>query len=407
MRKLVTLQTIDKLTPIEGADKIELAHIRGWTIVVSKGEFYEGQQVFYFEPDSMLPLDRGYFTHLAKYGITAKNGHSYHRLKTMKLRGQISQGLIFPYTIFYTNPLAEIDEKGTPHSRTIEGNPCSPYLDPDRCDDKLTQIMENGGDFSDYFGVIKYELPDNFIRNNTLPFPAWLSKTDETRIQSLDQEVIDQILQDKENYYPTEKIDGTSCTIYCRILETGIEEYGVCSRNQDLKDKTDAFWKLAQKKQLSTKLYNQNPISLLDFVRAITLQEAHRNPRPNTVSCVIQGEVFGGKIQNNPLKQEGIHIRLFNLFINGSQLCYTQIKEQYPEILQVWVPIHSCQLPDTVEEIIKQPDGVKSLIPGAEDCQIEGFVWRNYNTSTLYLPDGKPIKASFKAISNNYLLKHE
>ena len=98
-RKLVTLKMVDAITPIEGADKIECAHIGGWAVVVGKGEFSVGQTVFYFEVDSLLPLENKIFTFLEPRGVTTQNGIKYHRLKTAKLRGQVSQGLIMPFEI--------------------------------------------------------------------------------------------------------------------------------------------------------------------------------------------------------------------------------------------------------------------------------------------------------------------
>lgn len=96
MRKLSTIQEIGALTPIENADQIETAHVRGWTVVVGKGEFEVGQKVLFFEIDSMLPLDNPLFAFLESRGVKMVGGLKYHRLRTMKLRGQISQGLILP-----------------------------------------------------------------------------------------------------------------------------------------------------------------------------------------------------------------------------------------------------------------------------------------------------------------------
>ena len=83
-RKLVTLRDITDIQPIEGADKIEVATIGGWKVVVKKGEYYVGQKVFYAEIDSMLPLDRGYFAFLRERGVKVQDGKEYHRLKTVR-----------------------------------------------------------------------------------------------------------------------------------------------------------------------------------------------------------------------------------------------------------------------------------------------------------------------------------
>lgn len=93
-RKLVSIQTIDDVQPIENADSIEVALVGGWNIVIRKGEFKKGDKAFYFEIDSMLPLEDKRFSFLESRGKKIQNGILYHRLKTAKLRGQISQGLL-------------------------------------------------------------------------------------------------------------------------------------------------------------------------------------------------------------------------------------------------------------------------------------------------------------------------
>ena len=99
-RKLVSIQTIDDIQPIENADNIEVALVGGWNIVIRKGEFKKGDKAFYFEIDSMLPLEDERFSFLEPRGKKEQNGILYHRLKTAKLRGQISQGLLFPLNIW-------------------------------------------------------------------------------------------------------------------------------------------------------------------------------------------------------------------------------------------------------------------------------------------------------------------
>ena len=99
-RKLVSIQTIDDIQPIENADNIEVALVGGWNIVIRKGEFKKGDKAFYFEIDSMLPLEDERFSFLEPRGNKEQNGILYHRLKTAKLRGQISQGLLFPLNIW-------------------------------------------------------------------------------------------------------------------------------------------------------------------------------------------------------------------------------------------------------------------------------------------------------------------
>lgn len=388
MRKLATLRVVSALTPIEDADKIETAHIDGWTVVVGKGEFTVGQQVLFFEIDSMLPLDNPLFSFLEPRGVKIQDGIKYHRLKTVKLRGQISQGLIMSISDSIKNPKFDTD-------------------------------------YSEQLGVIKYEpnLPQN---SNCKEWPEWIVRTDEERIQNFDIIAQDAIFADREFFVPTEKIDGTSCTIWAKIDENGNVEHGVCSRNYGLEyDENDLYWKIANTECLN---WGDGGVKCkpIDYVTAKCIGMQEKDKQLHTF--VLQGEIFGENIQSNPLGVKGQHIRFFNCIVDGEYLTLPVIDREYPELRFQWVPVHNYNLPEDYDEIISQPDGVKTLVPEAQpDRQIEGFVWRH--TNKIYLTGVKPIdlskvpeekremvsekikehgvRASFKAISNKYLLKHD
>ena len=101
-RKLVTLRRISAINPIEGADRIEKASIDGWTVVVNKGDFFVGDFCIYFEVDSLLPIVP-VFSFLAKNGVKKlEDGTEGYRLKTIKLKNVISQGLALPISSFFT-----------------------------------------------------------------------------------------------------------------------------------------------------------------------------------------------------------------------------------------------------------------------------------------------------------------
>ena len=402
-RKLVTLKKIDSITPIEGADKIECAHIGGWTCVVGKDEFYEGQIVYYFEVDSLIPLDNPKFKFLEQRGkmINHEDGKTYHRLRTIKLRGQISQGLILPYTVGY------------------EG------VDPDKFTEIAIDIQKNKhGDWSEFFGVIKYEPPiPAQLRGQVKMWPEWITHTDEERIQNLDKDVLDEILNDRENWIATEKIDGASTTIWGKCDSNGEITSGVCSRNWGLEyDEDNTYWKMALTPII--KYLPQGPLSNPhDYVKAKAYELYDYDKQEHSV--VLQGETFGESIQNNPLKIKGQKIRFFNLFIDGKQVPFNELPD---ELENVWVPTHDFILADTSEEAIKQIDGLTTNVPEAnQDSKIEGIVWRHQSKEFLDIkkevdlnkvPEEKrelvkakikeeKVKASFKVISNSYLLKHE
>jgi len=210
MRKLVTVEKIQEKKPIEGADRIEAVRVRDWWVVSKKDEFNVGDQCMYFEIDSFLPVKPEYDfllkgSHPKKMLVDGKEIEGI-RLKTIKLRGQISQGLVLPL------PQEHIG-------------------------------LGDGFDLTENLGVIKYEtpMPAELSGKAKGHLPAFIPKTDEERIQNMSDVL--------SNYYVTEKLDGTSTTFY---KKDGV--FGVCSRNFDLIEGDTTQWKLAKKYQLAEKL---------------------------------------------------------------------------------------------------------------------------------------------------------
>ena len=337
MRKLVTIQRIDDLKQIEGADFIELALIKGWQAIVKKGEYKVGDTVLYFEIDSFLPI-RPVFEFLLKGSKPKKmlvDGEERKGilLKTKKLRGVISQGLVMPFSLIQNHP------------------------------DYKKQPLIVGSDVSEMLGIIKYELPipANLQGKVKGLFPSFMPKTDEERIQNM-QEVLG-------GFYVTEKLDGTSVTYYRKE-----GEFGVCSRNLELEDNGGTQWKIADKLELREKL-------------------------PDNMA--VQGELIGEGIQANPLKIKGQEFYVYNVYniSTGKYLNYKDFVVFCVKLGLKIVPIVSdCfTLPGSLEEILKYAEG-KSLIN--DSVEREGVVVRpkvemKYNGSRF----------SFKVISNKYLLK--
>ena len=217
MRKLATIEEIKEVKPINGADNIEAVRVRDWWVVAKKDLFQVGTSCAFFEIDSFLPIIPP-FEFLIK-GTTKKrmiiDGKQVEgiRLKTVKLRGQLSQGLVVP--------LAEL----TNYSSV----PLS------QCD--------NGDDVTEALGVLKYEppMPAELVGKAKGFFPSFIPKTDEERIQNMSE-----ILS---SFYMTEKLDGTSVTFY---KKDGV--FGVCSRNLELMEGETTQWKIAKEKNLAEKL---------------------------------------------------------------------------------------------------------------------------------------------------------
>lgn len=198
-RKLVSIQTVESITPIEGADQIVAAKVMGWTVVVKKNEFRPGDPCVFFEIDSVLPQSAPWAEFLRPHGF---------RVKTLKLRGVLSQGLALPVSILTGElPPREIDLR-------------------------------------DRLGVTKFEaaLPDT--REIAGPFPAAIPKTDEIRLQSAPA-VLDELRG--QPFYVSTKCDGTSATFF-RPLEGPLV---VCSRNWALRPGNNPVWRVVDSLRLA------------------------------------------------------------------------------------------------------------------------------------------------------------
>jgi RNA ligase (TIGR02306 family) len=342
-RKLASIQKVVDLQPIENADAIEVATILGWHCVVKKGEVEIGQPVVYFEVDSILPTDKPEFAFLEK---------SHGRIKTIKLRGQISQGLALPLSTITYQDLSVFNE-----------------------DDDVTELL----------GVTKYEPPEpgcgggaNLGGRSRGNFPHFLHKTDEIRIQSVPG-VLERHRGKK--FYISEKIDGSSFTSY---LNEDI--FGICSRNLDLMRDEDAdgniknvFWKTAVK------------IGLEDRVRSL-----------GNLNLGFQGELAGPGIQKNKYGLTDYEIFFFNVYdidehkyldLHDFQCVIEGIGLRTVPILDV------IELNHTVDQLVEMSKGSSILKP----VKREGIIFRPIIEDF----DPKLGRLSFKVINPEFLLQHK
>jgi len=362
-RKLVSIQHIANLEPIEGADKIEKATILGWKCVTQKGNFKVGDLCLFFEVDSLIPK-KSWSEFLFKGDKADKQEV---RLRTVRLRKQISQGLALPLNaVFNTNPVRIHSCDGGDSSLCVATK-----------DNKFLNItlMTEGSDLTEFLGITKYEPPVSAELAGLVKgsFPAFMKKTDETRIQ-----VVPQILEKYKgvHFYVAEKIDGSSMTVYYKD-----GEFGVCSRNLDLKEtEGNAFWRKARELDLENKLKGMAG----DFA--------------------IQGELYGEGIQKNKYKVKGIHFAVFNIFDirNGVYLNYDVFKKMCFDLGLDTVPIieeYKKLEFETVDSIVNYSIGGSKLNP---EVQREGVVFR----PTVESFDEDLIRLSFKIINPEFLLVH-
>lgn len=353
IRRLATVETIVRIEPIPGADAIEVATVRGWKVVVRKGAFLAGQRVVYVEVDAMLDVSDPRFAFLAPHGVrsvTIGDGAGgrqvdVHVLRTAKLRGQISQGLVL------TDVEAGIDVR-----------------------DK-----EIGTDLTGLVTLGKYEppIPAGLGGQIVGAFPTRLArKTDAERVQNLTG-VFEALGAHPAGWTATQKVDGSSVTF---IAEPRGDTIRVCSRN----------WEL-------------NPAS----PGLTSMVVAHRLMLPETMQAeadacgapvVIQGELYGPGIQGNPEKVSQPSLAVFAHTVGGQPVVAS---DRRAFLTQYCAPELGLPFPGSVEAALTQVNGMRSVINPA--VLAEGVVWHTADGAGLDVLEGR---SCFKVISDKYLMKH-
>ena len=360
MRKLASVEIIDKLEPIPNADRILKATVKGWECVVSKSDnFQVGDKIIYIEVDSILP-ERPEFSFLKE---------RKYRVRTIKLRKQISQGLILPLS--YLKGKYEVGDDVT---KELGIKKYDPQAEAEK--EVVRKAVKAKGFFAPLINfMMRYRWFREFygklvVQNCNFPTDI-CSKTDEERIQNLPT-LFKKLQVDKIPLTATEKIDGQSGTFF---YYDG--KFGVCSRNIWLrKEDNSAYWEVARRFQLE------------ETVRALRNELSAKK-------VVIQGEIIGQGIQENKYKISGYDFYVFNIIIDGIKLdqnavevlCRKHNLKVVPTILKDYVIPQSFEIHDLVN-VAKG----KSKLLDTQDR--EGLVFRNYEENI-----------SFKAISPDFLLK--
>ena len=329
-RKLATVRKISDIQPIEGAYKIELATIDGWKVVVAKDVNHKvGDLIVYCEVDSFLPI-REEFEFLRKTSFKKMGDQEGFRLKTIRLRGQISQGLIVPLDVLLKHGVSSDD--------VFEG------LD-------VTEMLD----------IVKYEppIPASLAGKIKGLFPSFIRKTDEERVQNLASDYEKYRAQNKlgMKFYVTEKLDGSSATFYVKD-----EVFSVCSRNLELLETDDnTFWKVAKELELGDKL------KTLGF------------------NVCLQGELIGEGVQGNPYKIKGQTVRFFNGFNIDTQenIPFLQFTEITQKLGLTTVPIldFDFDLPNSIDNMLEYAESPSNL---NSNFGREGVVVRSYDRTISF-----------------------
>ena len=353
MRKLATIRKISELLPIEGADLIVTAVIDGWTVVVKKNEFDVGELCVYFEIDSFLPDGNPAWQHLVEKHPRMFEGNRGHRLKTVRLRGQLSQGFAAPLSVL-----------GPPENIFTIGEGCI------------------GADVSDDLNIKKFELPipaelAGQVGGN---FPGFIPKTDQERCQNSGKDIF--VANAESLYEVTMKMDGTSFTGF---VMDGVP--GVCGRNWELKINDDNATNSLVRMYVDSGLQ----AALLDFGR----------------NYAVQGELMGHGIQKNREELKAHKLFVFDIYDIDAK-CYLTPEQRHSVMNELWArgmnrdmvehaPVMSMGVTmaelgiTNVDELLAFAEG-----PSYHHPIREGLVFKRIDGGF-----------SFKAISNLFLLKEK
>jgi RNA ligase (TIGR02306 family) len=352
MRKLASIQTVNTVEPIANADAIEKVRILGWWVVVRKGDHRPGDRLVYCEIDALLP-ERPEFEFLRASSfkparvdpVSGETSAAGFRIKTVRLRGQVSQGICFPLSL----------------------------LPPDA-------PTEEGADVTELLGVRKWEppLPVGLAGKVKGLFPGFLPKTDETRVQ-----VLEAVLQRHrgKTFYVTEKLDGASFTAFLRQ-----GDFGICSRNlwMDEADETNVLVRLA---------------------RGLNLEERLRQARERLGhDLAVQAEVIGPGIQKNKYGLAAVTLRAFNVLnVDGHRLLdhATMLEAMTGMGIEPVPQLGTLVLNHTVDELVAFSEGASVL---NASVQREGVVLRPL---TEEYDEDVGGRLSFKAINPKFLLKYD
>lgn len=379
-RMLAYTAVIDRVLPIEGADRIELAFVNAWSLIVKKGEFNGGDRCVYFEIDSKLPE--------AAWSEFMESKH--YKVKTMKLGkfGVISQGLCLPIDAFEGIQIPDgiyadcTQLLGVTYADAEDNDRKAPSVNPVKVMmQRRPKLFKNPmiAHMMRYTWFQKIMLRLFGRKRNKNGWPEWVVKTDEERIQNMPY-ILNDATYGNQPWIATEKIDGTSTTFTYK-RKGPRKGFYVCSRNVvfDKPDKgcfydSNVYWEMARK-------YNVEEI-LKRYADAIDAE-----------FVTLQGETYGEKIQKRDYGMKGHDFRGFNLITEKGRMNSYEAMEIMEGFGIPWVPILDVEykLPNTVDEILAYAAG-----PSVIDCGMrEGVVFRTQDGSR-----------SFKAVDNAFLLKY-
>ena len=373
-RKLAHIEKIEWKRPIDGADRIELVGVLGWQCIAKKDEFKVGDLCVYIEIDSVVDKTNPDFAFLEKRN---------YKIKTMKMKGVLSQGIVFPLSILPKNDWC-IGDDVTSTLKITEIEDDIPKQKPENNILALRQRHKKLCNNKVFKWFMRFKLFRRIAIKILVPhkkpkgFPDWITKTDETRLQNMPF-----VLEQYKNIpmIVTEKLDGTSTSFGLKKIKNKKYDFAVCSRNVRQEDINQKCY------------YDDNVYHIIAQKYDIKNVLMKILAKYNATTVVLQGETIGESIQKNKYGLQGIDFYAFNLVIDGKRMDSSKAIDVINDFGIKWVPILSdyFTLLPPVDEMIAYADG-KSAIA---DTLREGLVIRDHDNTV-----------SFKCISNKFLLKH-
>ena len=351
-RKLASIQIIKDLKPIEGKDRILQATILGWNLIVGKNDFKIGDKCIYIEVDSVLDPNNPVFEQARKRS---------NRVKTIKLAGIYSQGIAYPLSAFNMKP--EDWNEGDDVSQKLH------IIKYDEYNENNNEIQKINKKYNK-FQLFLYKIFGFPKQKNKGGFTTLVSKTDEVRIQN-----IPEVLQNKEPVVVSEKVDGCSCSVTLERTFFGTK-FNVYSRNLRVGKDNSHYWRAVEMYDLEDRMN-------------LMLEEL------GVKWIAIQGEIAGPAIQKNPYGLKDIDFFIFNIITPEGRWSTKKMVEFCYRYGLSTVPIldYNYELPNTVNGMLQYATNKSVINP---NVLREGVVIRSQ--------DGKQ---SFKAVSPEYLVKHE
>lgn len=370
-RKLASVQKIKAIKPIEGADKIEIVQVLNWDCVAKKGEYQVGDEVIYFEIDSLLP-DIPMLEWLK--GSSWSQKLNKYKISTHKFRGQISQGLVMPI-----KDLKEL------YNQINDNNGIAYPID--------IMAPTEGTDLTELLNVEKYEPPvSNGSLGDLIHHEWYIPKTDEERIQVCAADVLPTYMNSEQgDWYSSIKLDGTSCT--AGLFD---DAFLIGGRNQFYKDE------------------NMYTTTVNKYFKNGAKEKFENYKAINGIYVAFQGELCGPGIQGNKLGLKEKEWFIFNAFVSKTGKNGSYVKCDLLYMLKLCeefglkhVPLIDAEdkfkfdpeetVDNTVEKLLKYVDDIKYrkyFIDASPNQIAEGVVFRT-----------EDMTYSFKVVSNKFLLK--